>query len=390
MFRFALAFCFLATATLADPAALADRPAKLVAGLPNGALKTRLSACLGRDIGRHRFSIAHRGAPLGYPEHSAEGYRAAVEMGAGLIECDVTFTADLELVCRHSQNDLHRTTNILLSPLAPRCTAPFAPASDTAEASAECRTSDLTLAEFLTLEARPDKVDAQAITPATYLAPKAAPGQPMSHAQYIALVAPTGADFIPELKAPVVDMPFRGLTRAAYAQKMIDAYKQAGIPPGRVWPQSFHLEDIRYWLAHEPAYARQAVFLDGRYRGNRLDPLRAETFEPSMQELREMGLSYIAPPLWMLLTLEDGRIVASPYAKEARAAGLQIIPWTLERSGTLEDGGGWYFRSITPAIRSESDYLTVLDALVREAGIAGIFSDWPATTSFYAACMGLP
>jgi glycerophosphoryl diester phosphodiesterase len=30
-----------------------------------------------------------------------------------------------------------------------------------------------------------------------------------------------------------------------------------------------------------------------------------------------------------------------------------------------------------------------LDALAREVGIVGIFSDWPATVSYYASCMGL-
>ena len=34
-------------------------------------------------------------------------------MGAGIVECDVTFTKDKQLVCRHAQNDLHTTTNIL-------------------------------------------------------------------------------------------------------------------------------------------------------------------------------------------------------------------------------------------------------------------------------------
>ena len=43
-------------------------------------------------------------------------------MGAGIVECDVTFTKDKELVCRHAQNDLHTTTNILATPLAAKCT----------------------------------------------------------------------------------------------------------------------------------------------------------------------------------------------------------------------------------------------------------------------------
>ena len=34
-------------------------------------------------------------------------------MGAGVLECDVAFTKDRGLVCRHAQCDLHTTTNIL-------------------------------------------------------------------------------------------------------------------------------------------------------------------------------------------------------------------------------------------------------------------------------------
>ena len=30
----------------------------------------------------------------------------------------------------------------------------------------------------------------------------------------------------------------------------------------------------------------------------------------------------------------------------------------------------------------------VLDVLAREVGILGIFSDWPATSTYYANCMG--
>jgi glycerophosphoryl diester phosphodiesterase len=42
---------------------------------------------------------------------------------------------------------------------------------------------------------------------------------------------------------------------------MIDEYKAAGVPPRNVWAQSFSLEDVLYWINHEPAFGRQAVFL---------------------------------------------------------------------------------------------------------------------------------
>jgi glycerophosphoryl diester phosphodiesterase len=32
--------------------------------------------------------------------------------------------------------------------------------------------------------------------------------------------------------------------------------------------------------------------------------------------------------------------------------------------------------------------LRVIDVLAKDVGVIGIFSDWPATVSFYANCMG--
>jgi glycerophosphoryl diester phosphodiesterase len=94
--------------------------------------------------------------------------------------------------------------------------------------------------------------------------------------------------------------------------------------------------------------------------------------------------------MWMLLALNDaGEIVPSAYAQAAGAAGLDIITWTLERSGPLEGGGGWYYRTIAEAIDNDGDMLTVLDVLAKQVGIRGIFSDWPATVTYYANCMGL-
>ena len=141
-----------------------DRALQLSDTLTQGSLKDRLQSCATHSFYPTDFSIAHRGAPLGYPEHSREGYIAAAEQGAGVIECDVTFTKDLELVCRHSQCDLATTTNILQTSLASRCSAPFRPAIGEQPASATCCTSDISLAEFKTLCARPDRSNKQAKT----------------------------------------------------------------------------------------------------------------------------------------------------------------------------------------------------------------------------------
>ncbi len=47
-----------------------------------------------------------------------------------------------------------------------------------------------------------------------------------------------------------------------HAQKLIDESEAAGVPPSKVWPQSFHQPDVLYWVDHEPACGRQAVYLD--------------------------------------------------------------------------------------------------------------------------------
>jgi glycerophosphoryl diester phosphodiesterase len=95
---------------------LGPRPFFLVSQLQPSPLKRQLQQCSRGPFKKSEFSMGHRGAPLMFPEHTLESYEAAARMGAGVIECDVTFTKDKELVCRHAQNDLHQTTNILLTP----------------------------------------------------------------------------------------------------------------------------------------------------------------------------------------------------------------------------------------------------------------------------------
>src|SRR4051794_5177849 len=68
-------------------AQIGPRPFYLVEKMKDGPLKTQLSQCTG-PFRKTDFSIAHRGAPLQFAEHSRESYQAAARMGAGVIECD--------------------------------------------------------------------------------------------------------------------------------------------------------------------------------------------------------------------------------------------------------------------------------------------------------------
>lgn len=375
-------------------------------------LKASLLSCAAEQTQWQRspLTIGHRGAPLQFPEHTLESYIAGAQGGAGILECDVAFTADEELVCRHSQCDLHYTTNIVETDLAEKCSVPPAFNEENGElmnaADIRCCTSDITLAEFRSLQGTMEGVNTDATTLEEYLAgtPEwrtelyATRGTLMSHADSIALFQQLGVQMTPELKVPEVEMPFtghsEGFTQQTYAQKMIDEYKAAGVPPSDVFPQSFNLDDVLYWIEHEPEYGNQAVYLDGRYSDDSFDHTNPDTWQPSMQSLVESGVQIIAPPTWMLVEAnpefgsdeQAKRLKPSLYARHAREAGLSIITWTLERSGPLEDGGQWYHSTTDDVIQRDGDKLITLDALVNDVGVIGVFSDWPATVAFYDNC----
>ncbi|MBU2868982.1 glycerophosphodiester phosphodiesterase family protein [Pacificibacter marinus] len=374
---------------------LGPRPAYLISTMDESPLKDALEACAAMEPVRTDFSIAHRGAPLMFPEHTEQANRAGFLMGAGIMECDVAFTKDKELVCRHAQNDLHTTTNILATDLGAQCTTPFTPASGDTSAQVECRTSDITLAEYKTLNGKMDAGNSSATTVEQYMDATASfrtdlyatTGTLLSHKDSIALFKSLGAKFTPELKSPSVEMPFDGFTQEDYAQKLINEYKDAGIPASDVFAQSFDLNDVLYWIKAEPEFGANAVFLVEATDG--FDPQDANTWKEDFTALKAAGVNNLAPSINMLVVNDGDKIVASNYAKAAKEAGLDLISWSLERSGPLATGGGWYFQSVTEAMNNDGDYFEVLDALAMDAGVKGVFSDWPATVTYYASCMGL-
>ena len=253
-----------------DGAQLGPRPFYLVQGMDEGKLKDRLMQCEDGPFYRTDFSIGHRGAALQFPEHSDVSYRAGARMGAGIVECDVTFTKDGELVCRHSECDLHTTTDIVATDLNAKCTVPWTgPGQNPAP---KCCTSDLTLDEFKSLKPKMDASNPGATTAQGYLGGTASwrtdlytgHASVLSFRESIALNRELGVKHTPELKGAEhqdrVDAIFG--SQAGYAQKFIDELKDAGVDPKDVWVQSFNREDILYWIQKERAFGRQAVYLD--------------------------------------------------------------------------------------------------------------------------------
>jgi glycerophosphoryl diester phosphodiesterase len=369
----------------------------LVSGMDDSALKRKLASCQDDLVRRTKFSIAHRGAPLQLPEHTREAYEAGARMGAGIVECDVTFTKDGRLVCRHDECDLHTTTNIVATPLNNKCSVPWSgPGS-----SPRCCASDLTLAEFRTLKGKMDASNPAATTAEGYLGGTATwrtdlytgRGTLLTLKESIRLNQELGVKHTPELKEgdPARINAVFG-SQAKYAQKLIDELKVGNVKPEDAWPQSFNKDDVLYWVKNEPRFGRQAVYLDS------IDPtvnppIPRQTME-QLRELKKKGVRIIAPPIPALLEVNAANeIVPSRYALDIRGVGLDIITWSFER-GDLRRGaafGGFYY-GFDPqgrAVRKDSDMYKALDALARKVGVIGIFSDWPGTVTYYANCMGL-
>jgi len=406
MRRLALALALAALAAFAQADGRHDRgeslisvgprPYFLVNGMQDGELKERLLKCSNDLVRRTKFSIAHRGAPLEMPEHTKEAYDAGARMGAGIVECDVTFTKDGALVCRHDECDLHTTTNIVDTPLNASCTTPWAGAGS----SPKCCTSDLTLSQFKSLKGKMDASNPAATTAAGYLGGTASwrtdlynsRGTLMTLRESIALNRRNGVGHTPELKAgnPARVNAVFG-SQEKYAQAMIDEFKRAGVSPRDVYAQSFNLADILYWIRHEPRFGRQAVYLDDVDPGSGIPRLTVA----ELQGLTANGVRIFAPPIPALLAVDESTntLVPSQYAEDIRAAGLDIITWSFERADLRRGAAfGGFYAAYDPqgkVVRTDSDMYLALDALAQQVGVIGVFSDWPATVSYYASCMGL-
>lgn len=197
-----------------------------------------------------------------------------------------------------------------------------------------------------------------------------------------------GLKYTPELKTPEVEMPFEGnYTQEMYAQQLIDEYKEAGIAPERVWPQSFLYKDVLYWVKNEPKFGAQAVYLDPAETPEQIPDAIA-----FLDTVKADGVPIIAPPLPLLVDSVNGTIVPSAYAKRANELKLDIISWSLERSPPMarvaKDGNFYYF-TIQDAVKRDGDIYKLVDVLAQQVGIIGLFSDWSATVTYYANCFGL-
>ena len=277
-------------------------------------------------------------------------------------------------VCRHAECDLHTTTNIVTTCLNNQCSLPYSGAGS----SPKCCASDITLSQFKTLKGKMDASNPAALNAQGYLGGTASwrtdlytgRGTLMTLKESIALNKANGVKHTPELKS---GDPVR-------------------INPEDVWAQSFDQRDVLYWIQNEPQFGKQAVYLvETDPSAN--PPLLRKTID-ELRALKARGVKIVAPPIPDLLTVNaNSEIVPSQYALDIKAVGFDIITWTFERSN-LRPGaskGGFYyaFDAEGRAIEKDSDMYKALDVPAKQVGVIGVFSDWPATVSYYANCMGL-
>ena len=387
---------------------LGPRPYYLVEDMDEGPLKRELQSCSEGPFEQTDFSIGHRGACLQFPEHTKESYEAAARMGAGILECDVTFTKDRELVCRHAQCDLHTTTNILAIPAGrPSARQPFVPpdrsrTSRPKPASATCCTSDLTLAEFKTLvrqdgrlqprrpHGRTNTWTARRTSAPTSTPPSTAHlGRHPAHTRRASSCSRAWArKMTPELKAPEVPMPYEGDYTPGGLRPADDRRVQGG---GRRRPhvsgaQSFNLQrravlDRRTSRASASRRSTSTIAQRPGATLPRSPMLQSPTGSRASRSSRRR--------MWALLTLDDRRAGSCPsdYARTRGAPASTSSPGRSSAPGRSRTGGRLLLpvrharRSTTTATRS-----TLLDVLARKVGVLGVFSDWAATVTYYANC----
>ena len=215
-------------------------------------------------------------------------------------------------------------------------------------------------------------------------------GTLMTHAEAIRLFEELGVMHMPELKAPAVKMPFESFTQArvrAEAHRRVQGGRRR--PVARV--AAIVPAGGRALLDREraPSSGRQAVYLDDSYTARGWSAadestwVRHDAVAPrprrALHRAARLGAGQRS-------RADESSPRSTPGAPAE--AGLEIIAWTVERSGPLRDGGGWYFQSISDVIDNDGDIFNLLDVLHNDVGVVGVFSDWPATTTFYANCAG--
>lgn len=337
-----------------------------------------MTAALSAEGRAEPLVIAHRGASAHLPEHTLAAYRRAIADGADYIEPDLVATRDGVLVARH-ENEIGGTTDVAQRP-------EFAERKRTQVIDGETVegwfTEDFTLAELKTLRVR-ERVPGLRGTAHDGRHEIATLDEIILLASEQAARTGRTIGLIPEIKHPShfqqIGLPMEHrllevLAAHAYTREapvVIQSFEQANLRAlrGRLGP------------SHPNIRLLQLLEVPDRQPGDALaagDPTRyADLMTPA--GLRDIaGYAEIIGPWTRLLmpVTDDGTLgTPTPLAADARAAGLEIWPYTFRPENhflppALREGDDPGRRSDAGSVEEIRAYLAL--------GIGGFFTDDPA------------
>ena len=309
--------------------------------------------------------IAHRGASAERPEHTLAAYERAIDQGADYIEPDLVATKDLVLVSRH-ENELSGTTDV-----ASREEFEDRRRDKTIDGQkiAGWFAEDFTLAELRTLRAKeriPSLRPANAQFDGLYQVPTFAEIVKLVRAKEAATGRRIG--LYPELKHPEFLLQNAGIDMVDLLLRELRVLGITAQDP--VFIQSFEIAPLQRLKARGGGFKLVQL----------VAPISGPADEPAMryaEMVTPTGLAEVAKyadavgaHIALVLT-PDGAPTA--LVADAKAAGLAVHAWT---------------------VRPENDFLPAmlrtgddpkgkgcgdvkLAALLKAAGVAGVFSDGP-------------
>jgi len=290
--------------------------------------------------------IAHRGAGGYLPEHTLEAKTLAHAQGADFLEQDLVLSRDGEVIVLHDVY-LDAVTDV----------AERFPGRQREDG--RFYALDFTLAELRQLRAQ-ERVLPGSRLPAfpQRFAPRLRLFRLHTFAEEIEFIAGLNrtsgraAGLCPEIKAPAWHRrQGHDLSRAVLE---VLARHASAFPSNRVMLQCFDTNEVRR-LRRELNYPGRLLQLLTPEEARRIE-------EPDLRGMAAVA-NGLGPPIAAVVRWnEEGRPTVAPLAGWARAAGLEVIPYTLRADAP------------PPGAPSET---AVLEALFHQAGVGGVFTDFP-------------
>ncbi|HTH01875.1 MAG TPA: glycerophosphodiester phosphodiesterase, partial [Vicinamibacterales bacterium] len=277
------------------------------------------------------------------PEHTLEGYRLAIEMGADFIEPDLVSTKDGVLIARH-ENEIGTTTDV-----AERFADRKRTKTIDGTALTGWFTEDLTLAEIKTLRARERLAFRSHAYDGKFAIPTFDEVLDLAQAMGKARGRPVGV--YPETKHPTY---FRGLS-LPLEEKLLDSLQRHGWNDraAPVFIQSFEQENLRQLRKKTTVRLIQLVSSPGMIEGDGLKSIAAYA-------------DGIGPEKRLLIPVNPDGSLAPPTDLVSRAHALNLLVhvWTVRTEQEFLPAG--YHGNVAAEFEA-----------LRHLGVDGVFTDFP-------------